>query len=313
MTLYAPYGVYAETEENTGAPALVGGITRQRLYTDTEADHEVSAGNYNPYTVVINEQKPKAEFTTRDLDGILGVLAPPGSKIETTGTSPAGVQCFQVKKTDGKIDSGSVHRMWKFAAGIMIPRRLSIQQGGNAEFTAEVLGRYDGTNEPIAPNESQALAGTLTDPARWSMGIVTLGAVSGGIVGKQSLEIDFGVNADQVGEDGEVWPENIDLDAYLARITIGSIDTSLVAAAKIPLVGKAATHANTKIDLRKRDGGGFASGSVHINVTVDGLCYADNVFDADGNQRGTCDLVCLARYDGSNAPLVISTGQALQA
>jgi hypothetical protein len=142
------------------------------------------------------------------------------------------------------------------------------------------------------------------------MGVATIGSVA--FTGKLSLNIDFGITVDQIHADGEIWPSTLDVTQQLSRITISGLSTAQIkASGGFAVNGKAATQANSNIYFRKRENGGYNSGSVHIKATFAGLAYVDDVFDASGNEKATCSLVVLASYDGTNAPIVLSTGNAL--
>ena len=300
--LYTGYGIYLQTD--LGGPTLIGGISKQSIKSGVKAGHEVSAGSYYPMIATIHDQHPIADFTTRAIEVLLGRVLPP-----VVALDGIGCECYQVQKAESVIDSGSVHRKWAIASGVVVPQKLTCQQGNSAEMSCQVLSRSPSGSAPLAPTETVALPSTLTDASRFSMGTMTLGGIT--IDGKTSLEIDFGVKAEQVGVDGAVWAQWIDVADYLAKITIKSVNTALVAAAGIPLLGKAGTHANTVFYLRKRDGAGFAAGGVHIKVTADGLAYADDIFDGSGNDKGECSVVLLCRYDGVNAPIDFALSQSL--
>lgn len=303
--LYAPYAIRYETDGMSGTPALLGGITRQSISTNSQESQEAVAGSHYPLWLGLTGQKVVGEFTTKNVETALTAMAPPADIL-----AGDGIQFWQVKKTSGAVDSGSVHRTAKIADGIVVPRRLTIPGDGDAEISYEVISQYDGTNDPIIFTETAALPSeTLTDVARWGMGNLQIGSLA--IDGCTQIEIDFGVRAEQLQTDGDIWAQYIDLSEYLAKITIRSIDTSKVSDSGILLEGKTGTHATSYLYLRKRDDGGYDSGEEHIKITFDGLVYADSVWDARGNERGECNLVCLLRYDGTNAPLVFTYNQAL--
>ena len=305
MTLYAPYAVRYETDAMSGTPALLGGITKQSIATGSDEIQEAVAGSHYPMWLGLSGQKIVGEFTTRNIEDALGDLLPPAAVL-----AGDAFQLWQVKKTSGVIDTGSVHRHMDVVGGVIIPRRLTIPADGNAELSYQVLAQYDGTNDPLSITETAALpAETLVDTARWAMGAMQIGSLA--IDGRTNVDIDFGVKAEQLQTDGDVWAQYIDVSDYLAKITIRSVNTSKIAAAGVPLTGLAGTHANSYFYLRQRDDGGYTSGGEHIKAAFEGLVYADDVWDASGNQRGECSLVCILRYDGTNAPIVFTFNQSL--
>jgi len=304
-SLYAPYAIRYETDAMSGTPALLGGITKQSISAGSEESQEAVAGAAYPLWVGLTGQKVMAEFTSRNIETALTYLTPPCAVL-----AGVGVQQWQVKRTDGVVTAGATHRHADIADGIVVPRRLVIPADGHAEISYQVLARYDGTNAPLLFTETAALpAETLADVARWAMGSYQVGSIA--LDGNLNMEIDFGVKAEQIQTDGDVWAKYLDVSDYLAKITVRSVGTEQIADAGIPLVGKAAAHADSFAYIRQRDGGGFTAGSQHIKITFDGLCYADDVYDASGNQRGECSLITILKFDGTNAPLTFAMNEAL--
>lgn len=305
-TVYRPYAVRYETDAMSATPALLGGITQQSIVTDATDSLEVSAGSAYPMIANITQMACKARFTTRNIAAALANLTPP-----VVVLANSGVQMWQVKTVDGVVQSGSVHRVANIADGCIVPRRLTVDAGGHAELEYEVLAEWDATNDPLAWTESQAMPSeTLTDAERFGMGKFQVGGVE--FDGKLSLEVDFGITGNQIQTDGDIFPRHIEVPEQLTRITVRGINTAKLAdSGAIPLEGKTGTQANSWFVLRKRADGAYASGSNHIQGAVDGLAYAEDVWDAQGNQRGECSIVMLVRYDGTNSPITFDTGYAL--
>ena len=77
-------------------------------------------------------------------------------------------------------------------------------------------------------------------------------------------------------------------------------------AATIPFLGKAATHANTAIYLRKRLAGSTYSVSAdHCKIAADGLIVPQGIADVTTGSRSTTELFMQCRHDGTNLPIVM--------
>jgi hypothetical protein len=302
---YKTYALRYETTGMASTPALLGGISRHNLNTNTDELFDVSAGSAYPFLAHLGASRIQATFTTRNLTAALTNLGPPSKEL-----AGIGVEVYEHKHANGQLLSGSVHRKQAIVSGIIYPRRLSVSTEQVAEFEFGVAACYDGTNNPVKETETVALAsGTLADPDRYGMGALTIASVV--FDKKTSVEIDFGITVDQIHADGEPWPSILDVSQQLSRVTIRGLEVENIKAAGFPITGKAFTHANTTLYFRKRSGGGYATGSDHVKMTAAGLVYVDDVLDANGNERAECSLVMLATYDGTNVPLLFTTAQSL--
>jgi hypothetical protein len=291
-----------------GASALVGGVTGQDLATATECRHSPSSGEAFPQHLAIYAQKPVANFSTMALAQALDAIGLTGLKIAST-TNP-GVRFYAQQYAEGSTPaSGSVHRRYTLREGILVPRRLSVSHQGDATLEYSALITWDGTNDPIVVNDSVALPSGLADDERFTLGPIRIGDE----VFEQatSFELDFGLDARTTGAQSAIWDSHSSIRSVTPRLMITGIDVEWFKSTRIPLQGRKGTHADTAIYLRKRDGDGATfvanDDNVHIKLTGDGLCYAEQVFGASHGEDGTVSLAMPLRFDGTNAPLVIDT------
>jgi hypothetical protein len=135
------------------------------------------------------------------------------------------------------------------------------------------------------------------------------------VSGKQRFSIDFGVDAVGKSADSDIWDTFCSIRTVQSQITFESVDTELFSDSNIPLTGKAATHANSTIYLRKRTlgGDGFVPDGTaeHIALTADGLIVPDDAFSSDGQSDGKVSFTLPLRYDGTNVPLTVDTASAI--
>lgn len=309
MTLTATHTIYG-VEAGTGS--LIGAITKQNIALQSQIDGEVTDGEIYRRFLALREQKVAPGFSTLAIASALGSIPVIGKSLaDMTG----GLDFFAQKNLDGGTRaSGANHRQFTFTKGIAVPRRLSVDHRGNASLDYEIVVVYDGSNAPIVITDSVALpTGLLGQSERFTMAGMTLGGVV--IPAKTRWSIEFGLDAIGEGADSDIYDTFAHIRTVQTELKIESLDVSLVAAAKIPLLGKVATHATSTIYLRKRASGGtgfVADGSAsHIALTCDGLVVPEECFSGDGQTSGKVNLQVPLRYDGSNAPLIISTAATI--
>lgn len=309
MSVTATHTLYG-IEAGTGV--LIGGITRQNIATNSQINGEVTSGEVYRRFLSLYQQKITPGFSTLAIAAALGQVGVSGVSIaDMTG----GLDLFAQKNLcGGTRSSGSTHRRFTFSKGILVPRRLSVNHGGDATLDYEAVIAYDGVNAPVVITDSIALpTGLLGMTERFTMAGMTIGSVSVGA--KQSWSIDFGIDAVGEGADSDIYDTCSYIRTIQSQLTVESIDVGLLAAANIPLTGKVATHATTSIYLRKRLSGGtgfVADGTPeHVKITCDGLIVPDNAFTADGGNSGRVSFTLPLRYDGTNAPVIINTASAI--
>jgi hypothetical protein len=310
MALRTGYAVLVHPDG--ASAALVTGIVSQSVMTNTEERREQTAGHHLPRHISLPAQKPVGRFASLNLDVALDACGFAGLAI-ASATNP-GLVFYQVLLDAlGQPSAGSVHRTTALRNGLLLPRSISCDHQGDARIGYECLANYDDTNAPLVYGESAALPSGYGDTTRFTLGPVAVNGVS--ITGKTSLEIDLGNSARTVGADSDVWDTSIEADSIMPRVMIRGLNTALCAAAGIPLAGKVGAHADSTIYLRKRlqTGTGFVADltAEHIAFTLAGIMYAEDVFDANGNQHGECSLAMPLAFDGTNFPVTVDTTAAL--
>lgn len=287
--------------------AVIGGITNQQISTASECRQSPANGEAYPQFLALYAQKPIAEFTSLNIAQAIDACGLTGLPIRSA-TNP-GVKFFAQKYEEGSTPAaGANHRAFTLRDGLLVPRRLSVSHQQDASIDYSALITWDGTNDPIVATDGVALPDGLEDFARYTLGPITVGGVALDQV--TSFDLDFGCDARTTGAQSAIWDTHSSIRRIMPRLTITGIDAEWFKSANIPLKGKAGTHANTSIYLRKRDDSGTfvdKGDAEHIRITADGLCYAEQIFAAGEAEDGTVTLSMPLRYDGTNAPLVIDT------
>lgn len=306
MAVSKTHGLYAV---EAGA-AVIGGITQCNASLGTSAESEATSGEVFARQVAIRAQSPAASFTTLAIAQMLAIAGTQGVDIATlTG----GIKLYLQKFKDGGTREGaSSHRKYAIADGIMVPQTLSVQHQQDAQLPYQIITKYDGSNDPIVESDGVSVPSGVADNQRFSLGPVTIAGVT--IDHVKSLDLDFGIDAQTEGADGDVWDTQTFIRFIRPVLTIRGIDPTWLKSTNIPRLGKAATHANTTFYLKKRaDAGTFvANGSaVHIKFTADGLATVDQPFDASGQDAAETVLTLRMRYDGTNDPVVVTLNSVI--
>jgi hypothetical protein len=293
---------------------LIGGIQSQGMPLDTTVLAEVTSGEVHPRFVSISAQNPRMSVATLAIKAMLSAIGADGASIAGMG---AGLTFygFQHLKGGSRYDpaSGS-HRKYEIAEGMIAPTGLSGNHQDSIVLNSEAVVGWDGSvNHPIIITDDIALPAGLVDDERFALGPVSIESV--GVAQMQSLDIAFPNQIVADGSDSDIWPTFTSLRSGVGgEIKIRSTDIELVKAANIPLDGKAVTHGNTAIYLKQRKTSSTFwadNESKHIKITAAGIAYPESAFEGSGSDPGEVPFVVGLRYDGTNAPLVITFNQTL--
>ena len=303
-------GIYA-----VGAGATVlGGITEQSVIPDSQIGGDGADDELYTRMRYLVAQNFAPTFSTLSIAAALTLTS--GASVASLADMSGGLSFYAQKHEDGAArGSGSVHRKFTFAKGLLVPQTLSCQHQGDASLSFSVPATSsDGTTCPLVITDSSALAAIANNEERFTLGPIDVAGVT--LTGVRSLQINFGIEITVDGADSDLYPTHASAKMIAPVITLSGVDAEWVKAANIPIGGTPATHANTAIYLRKRaDGGTFVADATeeHVEITAAGYVVARNIFQGSGTDDGTVELELSTVYDGSNAPLVIDTTAALPA
>ena len=286
--------------------SILGGISQQNVRTGTQVAGESTDGEVYVRHQSINEQKPVATWTTNWIATALALIGLTGKAIEDLG---GGLSLYAQKHAKGGTRAGAgSHRKYNMTEGLILPQALSVQHRGDATLSYLAAATFDGNNDPVVPTDNVSLPGGLSGAERFTLGPATIESVS--LPQIRSFELNFGLTAEGEGADSDIWDTIISIADIAPVFTLRGIDVEWFKSTNIPLTGKAASHANTAVYLKKRASGGtFVANGVaeHIKFTAAGLAHIEDAFDGSGNETGECSLVMPLKYDGANDPVVINT------
>jgi len=311
MSLTTQHGLWAVVVDNDPTSTdIIGGITAMNVRTGSEIRNEARSNEVYPRFQSLVAQKPVGTFATSAIAAALDVAGPTG--LDLDGLSN-GLHFYAQKGADGGTRAGATsHRKYAIVDGILIPRRLTCEHRGDASLEYESVITYDGSNDPVTVTDSASLPAGIADAERFTLGSATLETEA--LTGLTRFELDFGIKARAEGADSDIWDTIVTIEEIMGVLKLRGKDPAWFKSDVIPLGGKAVTHANTSVYLRKRAAGAtfVADGTEeHIKFTFAGLAVIETLFDAQGNATGETELMMPLYYDGSNDPMVIDTTAAI--
>ena len=305
----------------SGTPTYIRGIGSYSLKLNTQVI-DPSLGHAHSVFQSIGNQLIESPFESEDLKGVLDFIGFYGRCIVN---SDSDVFQYYLQKLDpcGPLARASVNHTRvaytdAFLALDSITASADARESAKISFMAHPYSA-NGTN-PIAVVNNVALPAIGATAYRsYGMGVPSVAGVD--LVDATQISIRFSPTLGKPVYPGQIWPKRIDMRQMKCTIEITNddgeifISASAAAAGKIRQTGEAATHANSTIRfLRRQDGGAFVDDSAteHIEMTVKGLVYFDEPYNASGDGISTNSVRIESVYDMSTltVPLVISTGVA---
>jgi hypothetical protein len=288
----------------------IGGINRTSASLNLDVRQEPTSGDVYSRFQSIYSIKPMASFATRNLVTALDNVGLSGEQITSGNTL---LLYGQQQLEGGSRTTGANHRIYTINEGLIVPRRLTCEHQGDAELMYEVLTTYDGTNNPITVADSQNLGTHPGDTERFTIGEVVLTDVDANAFTFdhiRKVEIDFGIQAETIGSDSDIYDTFARIVEIQPSVTITGINLHWFGSSLLTILGENIRHSGTNIVFQKRAAGAtFVAGATqeHVGFTCAGLAHMDQILEAQGNGLHEVVLKIPLRYDGTNAPLVVDT------
>lgn len=306
-TRYGIYSAKCHTTTESGGAVLLGGITSQRLNLTNEVSAETTGGGLSPQQVNLRSVQFGGQLSTRQAGAWLNLIGQ-RSKVIDSGVSNPGLVLYGQQHEQGSTrKTGSNHTSYTIKQGAFYPMTLSCNHGDDAELTTGLMATYDGTNNPIIVSHADALATAGNDDERYGLGPISIGGIT--FTGHKGLSIDFGNKVEADSTDGDIFPTMCSVLESVPTISLQGVNPQWFGASAIPLGGVCATHANTKLYLRRRSrcaSLGYAAddAGTHIAITACGLLTLETVLDGSGTGRLQTNAKMQLADDGTNLPLV---------
>jgi hypothetical protein len=283
----------------------LGGITDLNVDLGTETASDDS-GSFYDETRSIVRQDPTIGFTTKNIGGAIDLFGIPGVCIDGTPTLVAWANVLGDCKSPPLTTDNAIYTV---ALGLITLGTLSASRGEDATLSVMVDALTDGTNEPIAPDYAGNTIPGSIQTAQYTLGACSIAGVV--VPDLSSLTLDFGVQkTSKTPLAGSVWPDSVAMRKCQPTLTLTGFDPRLWGASNIPTLGKAATHVNTVIQLKKRANltTFVADGTAqHILITFGGLATVTNAFAGGANSEASITTVSYGVHDGTNVPVIVDT------
>lgn len=289
---------------------VIGGITSHSPSLETQILAEAQSGLVAPDFANVVSQQANHSFTSQDIPAALAAVGQLGVDVEgLTG----GVKFYLQQLADGATrTAGATHRALTYNDGILIPQRLTCTHQGHAELTCQLIGCYDGSNDPIVISDTVALPSSVANNIKHTLGVTTLCGVT--LTRKTDIEIDFGLTVEPESADSDVWSSVVSVRSQAPTIKYTGLDATWFSAANIPLLGKASTQANTIIYLRKREAGASFVSDItaeHVKIEAAGWAHVEDPGGVQGHDPAKVTVVLTVTDDGTNDVLKITTAIAI--
>lgn len=311
MTHYANHSFSVQDNADSAA-VIIGSLSQVGSPLDHEVIKDPTGGRAYTEQVTIASVKPRFTGSSFDLPKIIDAFGLTGRLLQDAMSKP-GIALYQAKYGNGSLASGSAHRRLRFARSHARINRISVGHRQDAQAEFEAVALWDGTNNPLVIEGSQALPTLPASSGRWTLHSLVVESVT--IECNIQLDIDFGITIDAFGCDSDVFDTHLHINQIAPMITITSLDPENFADAKAALIGLVGTQANSKLILRKRTANlaSFVADATaeHISINFAGVILPTDAHNASGNQKAQSTFRIETIWDGTNAPLVFDTTYAI--
>jgi hypothetical protein len=250
---------------------------------------------------------PETPFETPQVKTILDLTGALSSIVDLSGAN-TDLYFKKVQDLGRRVaDATTVHLRFRMAQAFLALDRITAGHKTPAVASCRLGTTYDGTNKPIVPAGSLALAGTPTAAQHFYAGPVWLNTVS--LPGVQETTFDFQRQLLLIGGDGELYNTFAAMMIYRADITIRCTEHAWQT---YGLDGTALTAGS--FYLRKgiatgRDADGSAT---HIKFAATaGLITVDESSGGGNEASLTTYRVTCVGADAATEPITVNTAVAI--
>lgn len=300
--------VNAPFELTSGSPATILADSIDIAFGAEASDS--GSGDQYAQALTVTGVQPTASVTTRDLEAVFDNV---GINGQCVGSGKAITGFGYYARNAENCNSGALsHLKYSSTTGLLRLGSLTASRGEDTRLSLLFDALSDGTNAPL----DLATGATLpTSPSsrRYTLEDITIAGVS--MVEVDSVSLDFGVaTTTKRPALGSLWPVSLGVSTIRPVLTLSGRELEKVTDALMAAGAEAATHANTSIKFAERASpSGFVSDvtTTHVTLTLYGLHVPQTPLSASGGGEAQFTTTLIAGDDGSNAPVVISTGVAI--
>lgn len=265
-------------------------------------DKKGTASRSDPVYAAIMEWKPTAKLATHAVATALGVCG-------IDGLALTGAVLYFAKCGDGPTSyaAGGVHFSLTFTTSLLVPDRVSADNGGNANADYTLYGVYDGSNEIVVASATASLSTIDLLAEAFTVG---KGTIAAGTLELQSLSLNCNISVEHATHSGYHRATSAEILSRKPDITCDSNDVGNVAA-----IGEAETSCvfyfrkidNLTVLTRVAD-----ATEEHISLTCPkAYCHVTSMGGGYGaySRQG---LRVVPIKDGANDVVEISTAAAME-
>lgn len=318
MAKFTAHSIEFAFLDETGSaitPVTIGALTSTGHPLNTETTADDSGGIYDEARSIVS-QLPEPTYTTKSVQALLEIISLTGTCFSSDGSNP-GVRIYgQVVRDCKNLPAATANLRYTIPKGLLRLDSLTIPRTGDATVSFRIDALTDGSNAPFAGTYTGITLPSSPISEKYGMGAARVGNIL--VSEPTNLGLNFGVIPDEkLPAVGGVWADTTGVRKVQPVLSVqGQDPTMLDDSSGIPLLGKAAIHTNTKIQLKKRLRGGAYednSSAVHFAMTMDGLEMVNDPFASSGDGVAEFDARLEATYDGTNAPVVFLFDQTYSA
>ena len=256
-------------------------------------------GSVDDQFAAIIASRPRATLTTTAIAKALTVCGFDGLDL-----SSGCDLWFQKLLSEGKRAGTLAHVKVSYSDGMLLPRRLSAQQGQVANYELEVIAvASDGVTAPHSITTGATLTGSPSTSEAFTLGPVSVNGSA--LAGVSDVGIDFGIEEHVLEADGGLYPKNVSIMKRRPKITIQTTNIAELTGSDFQ-VGDSIPVVDTVLTLYKLAEGGALAGSGDKTITIDEGMMVVREGSGDDDSGDTLTLEIIPTYDGTNDSLVIA-------
>lgn len=281
---------------------LLKGVSGQNISAGL-TQHEFG-GDLDRHHVANLQSIMNASFSSTDLKSILDITALNAAQLTASnkltlywrqqaegGTFTGGANDFSSAMQDGMISITSI----------------SGSHGQPASVSVQVNPTYDGTNNPITLSKTDTAPTEIVQDYAYTISKMKFGSAAGDTIPLESINVNFGLDIETIGGDGEAFPSFATLRSRSPTITLTTRD-----------LGKAfdydflANYDGTNdlvINFARLEPGASRfsdASSQHIEITI-----KDHSMMTDAIGDNTASITIKPIWDGTNAIMTFATASTI--
>jgi hypothetical protein len=303
MAISTVYGLHGIINSAT----FLSQISNARVTPDMEYLVAQSAGLPFPLFCANMGVNPGVTFDTTQVKTVLDLTGALSSIVDLSG---ANTDLHFKKFSDlGRrvADATAEHIRMRMSQAWLSLGQITAGHNSEASASVKVGTTYDGTNAPIVPAGTLALAGTPTSAEHFVAGPVKVNTVS--LPGVESITIDFGRQVMESGADGELYKTFAAQQFYSPVVTIRGFTQAW---STYGLNGTTITALS--VWLRKVDDNGRVADATTEHILFSGTAGIITVDETSGGNNEPAMTTVRCTLIGANSttePITVSTAAAI--